>query len=135
MELIPENIRRFWNGWQIRGVVLLGLCSAIILTKFGSRRNSQQELRYESYLWIAYKAPNWAASADFDDQFSLKKKNEIGNWRLRHIFLCFCPSRLLNLSSFSCISIGWHLDNLIAVGTWNYPIFPCVFAFYITINK
>ncbi|KAK3220327.1 hypothetical protein Dsin_014297 [Dipteronia sinensis] len=54
MEIFPGKIRKIWNGWEVRGLVLLSLILQIILILFGSRRKFTARLTVRILVWSAY---------------------------------------------------------------------------------
>ncbi|KAK4836881.1 hypothetical protein QYF36_001000 [Acer negundo] len=62
MQLFPDNLRKIWNGWEVRGLVLLSLNLQIILVIFGSRRKFTASLKVRILVWSAYLIADSVAS-------------------------------------------------------------------------
>ncbi|KAL5757381.1 hypothetical protein ACOSP7_019992 [Xanthoceras sorbifolium] len=62
MQLFPEKIIKFWNGWEVRVLVLLSLLLQIILTFFGARRKHTARIWIRMLVWSAYLTADWVAT-------------------------------------------------------------------------
>ncbi|KAK2652164.1 hypothetical protein Ddye_012020 [Dipteronia dyeriana] len=62
MQLFPDNLRKIWNGWEVRGMTLLSLNLQIILIIFGSRRKFTASLKVRILVWSAYLIADSVAS-------------------------------------------------------------------------
>lgn len=62
MQLFSEDIRNFWNGWEIRLLVLLSLALQTVLTIFGSRRKYTAAILLRILVWLAYLSADWVAT-------------------------------------------------------------------------
>ncbi|KAK2652140.1 hypothetical protein Ddye_011996 [Dipteronia dyeriana] len=54
MQLFPDNLRKIWNEWEVRGLILVSLILQIILIIFGSRRKFTTSLKVRILVWSAY---------------------------------------------------------------------------------
>ncbi|KAK3220322.1 hypothetical protein Dsin_014292 [Dipteronia sinensis] len=54
MQLFPDNLRKIWNAWELRGLILVSLILQIILIIFGSRRKFTTSLKVRVLVWSAY---------------------------------------------------------------------------------
>ncbi|GMY32554.1 hypothetical protein FCV25MIE_27800 [Fagus crenata] len=62
-ESFPERITNFWNGWEVRGLVLLSLLLQIILIFLGKRRKYiRKNWIKKIILWGAYLSADWIAT-------------------------------------------------------------------------
>ncbi|TXG48051.1 hypothetical protein EZV62_027345 [Acer yangbiense] len=67
MEIFPETLKKLWNLWEIRSLLLLSLSLQIILILFGSRRkiNNPQSwigILLKAIIWCAYISADWVAT-------------------------------------------------------------------------
>ncbi|XP_019052611.1 PREDICTED: uncharacterized protein LOC104593692 [Nelumbo nucifera] len=62
MELFPEPLRRLWNKWELRTLVLLSLSIQILLIRFGSSRKRTVAKFVAVSLWLAYLMADWTAT-------------------------------------------------------------------------
>ncbi|KAE8022250.1 hypothetical protein FH972_008066 [Carpinus fangiana] len=63
MNPLPLWVRKIWNAWDIRAMVLLSLILQITLFIFGRRRRSSVKSWIIFTVWIAYLAADWLATA------------------------------------------------------------------------
>lgn len=54
MEIFSEAVRKLWNDWQLRGLVLLSLTLQIILIILGNRRKYSASAWVSGVLWVTY---------------------------------------------------------------------------------
>lgn len=59
---LPSILRRFWNDWNLRVVMLVNLVLQVALTLGGHRRKSNQKLRLRILIWVAYMSMNSVTS-------------------------------------------------------------------------
>ncbi|TXG68483.1 hypothetical protein EZV62_003418 [Acer yangbiense] len=67
MEIFPETLKKLWNLWEIRSLLLLSLSLQIILIVFGSRRKINYSHSWIGILlnvivWCAYISADWVAT-------------------------------------------------------------------------
>ncbi|TXG68489.1 hypothetical protein EZV62_003424 [Acer yangbiense] len=67
MEIFPETLKKLWNLWEIRSLLLLSLSLQIILIVFGSRRKINNSHSWIGILsnvivWCAYISADWVAT-------------------------------------------------------------------------
>ncbi|KAK4837452.1 hypothetical protein QYF36_005628 [Acer negundo] len=67
MEIFPETLKKLWNLWEIRSLLLLSLSLQIILIIFGSRRKINNSRSWIGILlnvivWCAYISADWVAT-------------------------------------------------------------------------
>ncbi|KAL5824298.1 hypothetical protein ACOSQ3_020361 [Xanthoceras sorbifolium] len=77
MEIFTETLRKVWNLWQIRSMVLVSLVLQIILILFGSLRkiNNPHKLTrilLNASVWCAYIAADWIATVSLSVMASNK---------------------------------------------------------------
>ncbi|KAJ6380606.1 hypothetical protein OIU77_029494 [Salix suchowensis] len=59
---LSETVRRLWNGWELRGVMLLSLFLQIFLILFGRRRKYTAGFWIGTLVWLAYLSADWVAT-------------------------------------------------------------------------
>ncbi|KAI8556428.1 hypothetical protein RHMOL_Rhmol05G0252600 [Rhododendron molle] len=62
MDPIPAWVRRLWDVWDLRLLVLLSLALQIILSLFGNRRKYISSTWISILVWSAYLMADWAAT-------------------------------------------------------------------------
>ncbi|KAA8535418.1 hypothetical protein F0562_030421 [Nyssa sinensis] len=62
MDPIPTWVRRLWDMWDLRMLVLLSLTLQIILYIFGNRRKYMTSLWVRIIVWVAYLTADWVAT-------------------------------------------------------------------------
>ncbi|KAK4839235.1 hypothetical protein QYF36_020290 [Acer negundo] len=67
MEIFPETLKKLWNLWEIRSLLLLSISLQIILIVFGSRRKINNSHSWIGILlnvivWCAYISADWVAT-------------------------------------------------------------------------
>ncbi|XP_059637433.1 uncharacterized protein LOC132279468 [Cornus florida] len=61
VEVFPENVRKVWNEWELRVMMLLSLTLQIILVLLGARRKYVCRTSIRIILWSAYLMADWVA--------------------------------------------------------------------------
>uniref|UniRef100_A0A6N2JZD3 DUF4220 domain-containing protein n=1 Tax=Salix viminalis TaxID=40686 RepID=A0A6N2JZD3_SALVM len=59
---LSETVRRLWNGWELRGCMLLSLFLQIFLILFGRRRKYTAGFWIGKLVWLAYLSADWVAT-------------------------------------------------------------------------
>ncbi|TXG68355.1 hypothetical protein EZV62_003290 [Acer yangbiense] len=54
MQLFPKKLRKIWNEWEVRGLILVSLILQIFLIMFGSRRKFTSSVKVRILVWSAY---------------------------------------------------------------------------------
>ncbi|XP_057976127.1 uncharacterized protein LOC131163550 [Malania oleifera] len=62
MQIFPESVRKRWNYWELRLLVLLSLFLQIILIIFGNWRKYSARNWIKVVLWLAYLSADWVAT-------------------------------------------------------------------------
>ena len=62
VNLIPEHLKKIWDAWNIRGVILLSLSLQTILILFAPYRKRTPKKLMILLIWSAYLLADWAAS-------------------------------------------------------------------------
>ncbi|KAH7860239.1 hypothetical protein Vadar_011093 [Vaccinium darrowii] len=62
MDLIPTWVRRLWDVWDLRVLVLLSFTLQLILSIFGNRRKNISSLWISVLVWSTYVTADWVAT-------------------------------------------------------------------------
>ncbi|KAI3730278.1 hypothetical protein L1987_61447 [Smallanthus sonchifolius] len=62
VEVFPDLVRKEWNKWELRGLVLLSLTLQISLIYSGHRRKYIAKRRIRIFIWCAYLLADWVAT-------------------------------------------------------------------------
>ncbi|KAK3006180.1 LOW QUALITY PROTEIN: hypothetical protein RJ639_015716 [Escallonia herrerae] len=62
MEVFPERVKKKWNDWELRVLLLLSLVSQVVLVLFGNKRKYMPKTRIRVALWSAYLMADWMAT-------------------------------------------------------------------------
>ncbi|XP_077241477.1 uncharacterized protein LOC143881995 [Tasmannia lanceolata] len=62
MQVFPGRVRRLWNKWELRTVVLISLSLQVILILTGNRRKRTTNKFVIAVLWSAYLMADWIAT-------------------------------------------------------------------------
>lgn len=112
MQIFAENVRRLWNEWELRALVLISLALQIILMLVGNWRKSSASVKIRFVLWLAY------LSADAIATFSLgvlsNKQGESGSDSINSspvLMALWAPFLLLHLGGPDTITAYSLEDN------------------------
>ncbi|KAL5761134.1 hypothetical protein ACOSQ2_019972 [Xanthoceras sorbifolium] len=105
MEIFPETLKKVWNFWEIRSLVLLSLSLQIILILFGSQRKINNPHRcitifVKEIVWCAYTSADWVATVALSVMASNEADSEHASSRDRDSLQAFWAPFLLLL-------LGW----------------------------
>ncbi|XP_034680008.1 uncharacterized protein LOC117910061 [Vitis riparia] len=62
MQIFPESVRKLWNEWELRFMVLLSLFLQIVLIIFSNRRKYTVTPWIRTLIWSAYLSADWVAT-------------------------------------------------------------------------
>ncbi|XP_034696412.1 uncharacterized protein LOC117922382 [Vitis riparia] len=62
MQIFPESMRKLWNEWELRFMVLLSLFLQIVLIIFSKRRKYTVTPWIRILIWSAYLSADWVAT-------------------------------------------------------------------------
>lgn len=112
MQLFPEKIRKFWNGWEIRILVLISLFLQILLTIFGSRRKYTARTWIKILVWSAYLTADWVATVVLGNLATSDGDSEDNSHRSGNEIQAFwAPFLLLHLGGPDTITAYSLEDN------------------------
>ncbi|XP_058216981.1 uncharacterized protein LOC131327874 [Rhododendron vialii] len=107
MDPIPVWVRRLWDAWDLRLLVLLSLSLQIILTLFGNRRKSISSPWISVLIWSAYLIADWVATVALGKLSDAQGDYDNGN-ALRAIW---APLLLLHLGGPDTIT-AYSLEDI-----------------------
>ncbi|GJR15807.1 disease resistance protein [Tanacetum coccineum] len=116
VEVFPNPVRKEWNKWELRGLVLISLALQISLIFSGNRRKYIAKRRIRIFIWCAYLLADWIATAalgllvDRQGNFgsSGNTNNEFGDLTLMAFW---APFLLLHLGGPDTITAYALADN------------------------
>ncbi|TXG68357.1 hypothetical protein EZV62_003292 [Acer yangbiense] len=136
MLIFSEKLRKFWNGWEVRGLILVSLILQIILIIFGSRRKFTVNVKVSIPVWSAYLIADAVATialgnlaysqADSDDKLS-----EPGNF----LQAFWAPFLLLHLGGPDTITAYSLEDNELWLRHFLGLIIQVGVAFYVYLRS
>ncbi|XP_050289084.1 uncharacterized protein LOC126727453 [Quercus robur] len=53
VQVFPEHVRKLWNNWELRVLVLVSLTLQLCLLHFGSRRRYSVKTWLRVFLWLS----------------------------------------------------------------------------------
>ena len=59
---IPESVKKIWDDWNIRGVILFSLSLQAVLVLFAPLRKAMGNKLIISVIWSAYLLADWGAN-------------------------------------------------------------------------
>ncbi|XP_034680006.1 uncharacterized protein LOC117910058 [Vitis riparia] len=62
MQIFPESVRKLWNEWELRFMVLLSLFLQIVLIIFSNQRKYRVTPWIRILIWSAYLSADWVAT-------------------------------------------------------------------------
>ncbi|MFS7994069.1 hypothetical protein Hanom_Chr12g01101541 [Helianthus anomalus] len=62
VEVFPDHLRKEWNRWELRGLVLISLAVQMLLIFSGNRRKYIAKRRIRILIWSAYMLADWVAT-------------------------------------------------------------------------
>ncbi|KAL8241998.1 hypothetical protein R6Q59_012300 [Mikania micrantha] len=62
VEVFPDHVRKEWNKWELRVLVLVSLTVQISLICSGNRRKYIAKRRIRIFIWCAYMLADWVAT-------------------------------------------------------------------------
>ncbi|PWA57134.1 Disease resistance protein [Artemisia annua] len=116
VEVFPDSVRKEWNRWELRGLVLVSLSLQIALICSGNRRKYIAKRRIRIFIWCAYLMADWIATVALgllvdrqgNSSSSGHIKNESGDLRLMAFW---APFLLLHLGGPDTITAYALADN------------------------
>lgn len=131
MDFFSNTLKKVWNVWEIRAMIITSLCTQIILIFFGYKRKTNGGMLIRVLAWSAYLAANWVATVCLsalatNDNYSTKATSSVQSfwapflllhlggrlllWRQWALVKTFssppCPSRSRNLRPVKVLEYG-----------------------------
>ncbi|KAI8525798.1 hypothetical protein RHMOL_Rhmol13G0258200 [Rhododendron molle] len=107
MNPIPTWVRRLWDMWDLRILVLLSLTLQIILSVFGRRRRYISSLWINFLVWSAYLMADWVATVALGKLSDAEGNQASGN----ELWAIWAPLLLLHLGGPNSITAYSLEDN------------------------
>lgn len=128
---IPESVKRLWDDWNIRGIILFSLFLQTILILFAPFRKYTANRLMIMVIWSAYLLADWAANfavgliADShrDNQVSMPEKSDL--------LAFWAPFLLLHLGGPDTITAFALEDNELWIRHFFGLVFQAIAAVYI----
>ncbi|KAK1558402.1 hypothetical protein Q3G72_001929 [Acer saccharum] len=137
MQLFPEKLIKIWNGWEVRGLILVSLILQIILIIFGSRRKFTASVKVRFLVWSAYMIADSVATlalgnlANSQADSREDKRSEPGNV----IQALWAPFLLLHLGGPDTITAYALEDNELWIRHFLGLIVQVGVAFYVFVRS
>ncbi|KAF7113494.1 hypothetical protein RHSIM_RhsimUnG0119400 [Rhododendron simsii] len=125
MDPIPAWVRRLWDEWDLRLLVLLSLALQIILSLFGNRRKYISSLWISILLWSAYLMADWVATVALGKLSDAEVNYDNGNT----LGAIWAPLLLLHLGGPDTITAFSVEDNRL----WLRHLFGLVVQFSVAV--
>ncbi|KAF6161266.1 hypothetical protein GIB67_009153 [Kingdonia uniflora] len=141
MDLFPARLRKLWNMWELRSLVLLSLLIQIFQIIFGSHRKYTTSKLLSIFIWMGYLLAEWVAtlalrvlSNSEDDDSTITSKDP--NLNLNKGLVAFwSPFLLLHLGGPDSITAFSLEDNELWLRYLLGLVFQVAVAVYIVIRS
>lgn len=128
---IPESVKRVWDNWNIRGIILFSLFLQTILILFAPFRKFTANRLMIMLIWSAYLLADWAANfavgliadSQRDNQASMPEKSDL--------LAFWAPFLLLHLGGPDTITAFALEDNELWIRHFFGLVFQAIAAVYI----
>ncbi|KAH7860703.1 hypothetical protein Vadar_016997 [Vaccinium darrowii] len=107
MNPIPTWVRRLWDVWDLRVLVLLSFTLQLILSIFGNRRKYKSSLWINVLVWSAYLMADWVATVALGKLSDVQGDPEKSNV----LWVIWAPLLLLHLGGPDTITAYSLEDN------------------------
>ncbi|KAJ9553796.1 hypothetical protein OSB04_017841 [Centaurea solstitialis] len=132
VQIFQESVRKQWNRWELRGLVLISLALQVSLIYSGNRRKYIAKRRIRAFIWCAYLLADWIATVALgilvDRQGS--SSNYYGDLRLMAFW---APFLLLHLGGPDTITAYALADNELWLRHFLGLLVQTAAAIYITL--
>ena len=113
MDIFPESVRKLWDEWELRSMVLVSLFLQIVLTIFSNSRKFTVAIWIRILIWSAYLSADWVATV------SLGTLSQLGDSEGKHddmdpnhtLMAFWAPFLLLHLGGPGTITAYSLEDN------------------------
>ncbi|KAH0985157.1 hypothetical protein GBA52_012334 [Prunus armeniaca] len=112
MQLIPESLRKLWNEWELRGMVLASLALQIILILIGNWRKHSTSNKLRILLWLSYLSADLVATVALGILSSNQEESQGDSVNPKVVITAFwAPFLLLHLGGPDTITAYSLEDN------------------------
>ncbi|KAH9669763.1 DUF4220 domain-containing protein [Citrus sinensis] len=126
---IPESVKKIWDNWNIRGVILFSLSLQTVLILFAPLRKGTGNKLIISVIWSAYLLADWAAN--FAVGLIAENAKDTSEKKHKELLAFWAPFLLLHLGGPDTITAFALEDNELWLRHLFGLIFQAVAAGYI----
>ncbi|ESQ39682.1 hypothetical protein EUTSA_v10000780mg [Eutrema salsugineum] len=121
-EMIPPRLKKLWDKWNIRGVIILSLFLQTILIFFAPSRKRTAHKLLLALIWSAYLLADWAADYAVGQISDSQEEEADKHSKNRELLAFWSPFLLLHLGGPDTITALALEDNEL----WNRHLFSLV---------
>ncbi|GAY66403.1 hypothetical protein CUMW_248470 [Citrus unshiu] len=128
---IPESVKRVWDNWNIRGIILFSLFLQTILILFAPFRKSTANRLMIMLIWSAYLLADWAANFAVGLIGDTHRDNQASKPEKSDLLAFWAPFLLLHLGGPDTITAFALEDNELWIRHFFGFVFQAIAAVYI----
>lgn len=128
---IPESVKRVWDNWNIRGIILFSLFLQTILILFAPFRKSTANRLMIMLIWSAYLLADWAANFAVGLIADTHRDNQASKPEKSDLLAFWAPFLLLHLGGPDTITAFALEDNELWIRHFFGLVFQAIAAVYI----
>ncbi|KAJ4901567.1 hypothetical protein Rs2_15518 [Raphanus sativus] len=121
-DMFPPRLKKFWDKWNIRGVIMLSLFLQTILIFFAPSRKRTAKKLFLVLIWSAYLLADWAADYAVGQISDSQEEAADEHDKTRELLAFWSPFLLLHLGGPDTITALALEDNEL----WNRHLFSLV---------
>ncbi|CDY39432.1 BnaAnng05630D [Brassica napus] len=121
-DMFPPRLKKFWDKWNIRGVIMLSLFLQTILIFFAPSRKRTAKKLFLVLIWSAYLLADWAADYAVGQISDSQEEAADKHDKTRELLAFWSPFLLLHLGGPDTITALALEDNEL----WNRHLFSLV---------
>ncbi|CDY38969.1 BnaC07g18510D [Brassica napus] len=121
-DMFPPRLKKFWDKWNIRGVIMLSLFLQTILIFFAPSRKRTAKKLFLVLIWSAYLLADWAADYAVGQISDSQEEAADKRDKTRELLAFWSPFLLLHLGGPDTITALALEDNEL----WNRHLFSLV---------
>ncbi|ESQ39684.1 hypothetical protein EUTSA_v10001204mg [Eutrema salsugineum] len=121
-EMIPPRLKKLWDKWNIRGVIILSLFLQTILIFFAPSRKRTAHKLLLALIWSAYLLADWAADYAVGQISDSQEEEADKHSKNRELLAFWSPFLLWHLGGPDTITALALEDNEL----WNRHLFSLV---------
>ncbi|KAM7522644.1 hypothetical protein LguiA_012546 [Lonicera macranthoides] len=112
MQIFPGKLRRLWNRWELRAMVLISLSLQMTLIGLGNRRKYNTRNWIRIILWLTYLSADWVATVSLGVLSSSQGDSTDDSQDPNYVIMAFwAPFLLLHLGGPDTITAYSLEDN------------------------